>query len=99
MRRFFEKWVEEFQAAELSLGASDQHIWAALTHIAFHGPERPVASLSFGPGLNVIYGASEVGKSFVVEAVDFMLGGRGPLRDIRTHRLRPGPARGRDSRR
>jgi len=53
-----------------------------LRHIAFHGPERPVASLSFGPGLNVIYGASEVGKSFVVEAVDFMLGGRGPLRDI-----------------
>jgi seryl-tRNA synthetase len=53
-----------------------------LRHIAFHGPDKPVASLSFGPGLNVIYGASEVGKSFVVEAVDFMLGGRGPLRDI-----------------
>lgn len=53
-----------------------------LRHIAFHGPDRPSASLSFGPGLNVIYGASEVGKSFVVEAVDFMLGGRGPLRDI-----------------
>jgi hypothetical protein len=53
-----------------------------LRHIAFHGPDRPPASLSFGPGLNVIYGASEAGKSFVVEAVDFMLGGRGPLRDI-----------------
>ncbi len=53
-----------------------------LRHIAFHGPDRPLASLSFGPGLNVIYGSSEAGKSFVVEAVDFMLGGRGPLREI-----------------
>lgn len=38
--------------------------------------------LEFGPGLNVIYGASETGKSFVLEAIDFMLGGKGPLRDI-----------------
>ena len=38
--------------------------------------------VSFGPGLNVIYGASETGKSFIVEAIDFMLGGRPPLRDI-----------------
>ena len=53
-----------------------------LRHIAFHGPDRPLASLAFGPGLNVIYGSSEAGKSFVVEAVDFMLGGRGPLREI-----------------
>ncbi len=53
-----------------------------LRHIVFHGPGRLPASLLFGPGLNVIYGASEVGKSFVVEAIDFMLGGKPPLRDI-----------------
>jgi hypothetical protein len=53
-----------------------------LRHIVFCGPSRPFASLTFGPGLNVIYGASEVGKSFVAEAIDFMLGGRPPLRDI-----------------
>lgn len=53
-----------------------------LRHIVFHGPDRLPASLLFGPGLNVIYGASEVGKSFVVEAIDFMLGGKPPLRDI-----------------
>ena len=53
-----------------------------LRHIIFHGPNRPAAGLEFGAGLNVLYGASESGKSFVVEAIDFMLGGKGPLRDI-----------------
>lgn len=53
-----------------------------LRHLVFHGPNRPPAALEFGPGLNVIYGASECGKSFVVEAIDFMLGGKLPLRDI-----------------
>jgi predicted nuclease with TOPRIM domain len=53
-----------------------------LRHIVFQGPNRPPAALEFGPGLNVIYGASESGKSFVVEAIDFMLGGKQALRDI-----------------
>ncbi len=30
----------------------------------------------------MIYGASDTGKSFVLEAIDFMLGWGGPLRDI-----------------
>lgn len=53
-----------------------------LRHIVFHGPGRPPAGMQFGPGLNVLYGASETGKSFVVEAIDFMLGGKPPLRDL-----------------
>lgn len=53
-----------------------------LRHLAFCGPNHPTASVAFGPGLNVICGASETGKSFIVEAIDFMLGGRPPLRDI-----------------
>ena len=53
-----------------------------LHSLAFHGPARGVASVGFGPGLNVIYGTSEAGKSFIVDAIDFMLGGKGPLRDI-----------------
>jgi len=53
-----------------------------LRHLVFHGPNRPTAAVEFGPGLNLIYGASETGKSFVVEAIDFMLGGKPPLRDI-----------------
>lgn len=53
-----------------------------LRHLSFHGPDRVPASVSFGPGLNVVYGASETGKSFLVEAIDFMLGGKPPLRGI-----------------
>jgi AAA domain len=53
-----------------------------LRHLSFHGPNREAAAVNFGPGLNVIYGASETGKSFIAEAVDFMLGGQTPLRTI-----------------
>jgi len=48
----------------------------------FHSPNETPASIQFGPGLNVIYGASETGKSFLVEAIDFMLGGKRLLRDL-----------------
>ena len=53
-----------------------------LRHLTFHGPQRLPSSVSFGPGLNVVFGASNTGKSFIVDTIDFMLGGRGPLRDI-----------------
>lgn len=53
-----------------------------LRHIVFLGPKRPPAAVAFGPGLNIVYGASDTGKSFLVEAIDFMLGGKPPLRDI-----------------
>lgn len=53
-----------------------------LRHLGFHGAGRVPATVEFGAGLNVIYGASETGKSFIVEAIDFMLGGKPPLRDI-----------------
>lgn len=53
-----------------------------LRHLSFHGPARKSATIAFGAGLNVIYGASNTGKSFIVDTVDFMLGGKGPLRDI-----------------
>lgn len=57
---------------------------AALTlrHLAFTGPNKPTAEIEFGAGLNVIYGASETGKSFILETIDFMLGGGEELRDI-----------------
>jgi len=50
--------------------------------LSFHGADKEPAVVTFGPGLNVIHGASNTGKSFVVEAIDFMLGGKGPLTDI-----------------
>lgn len=53
-----------------------------LRFLAFFGPQKQSSSVTFGPGLNVIYGASNTGKSFIVEAIDFMLGGKPPLRDI-----------------
>lgn len=53
-----------------------------IRHLSFHGSNREPAAIEFGPGLNVLYGASDTGKSFVVDAIDFMLGGKPPLRDI-----------------
>jgi len=53
-----------------------------LRFLGFFGPQEPPATVAFGAGLNVIYGASNTGKSFIVEAIDFMLGGKPPLRDI-----------------
>ena len=53
-----------------------------LRSLSFHGPARKFATIPFGPGLNVIHGASNTGKSFIADAIDFMLGGKGPLRDI-----------------
>jgi hypothetical protein len=53
-----------------------------LRYIAYFGPDKPPAALSFEPGLNVICGASETGKSFIVESIDFMLGQENPVRDI-----------------
>ncbi|CAJ6804534.1 ATPase involved in DNA repair [Burkholderia pseudomallei] len=53
-----------------------------LRFLGFFGPQKQPASVTFGAGLNVIYGASNTGKSFIVEAIDFMLGGKPPLRDI-----------------
>jgi predicted ATP-dependent endonuclease of OLD family len=53
-----------------------------LRHLTFLGPQKSAASVTFGPGLNVLYGASDTGKSFVVEAIDFMMGGKPPLREI-----------------
>ncbi len=53
-----------------------------LRHLCFTGTDKQTALLSFNAGLNVLYGASETGKSFVLEAIDFMLGSNTELRDI-----------------
>ena len=54
-----------------------------IRHLTFIGPVRPPATMEFGPGLNVIYGASDTGKSFIVDSIDYMLGGKGPLRHFK----------------
>ena len=53
-----------------------------LTYLAFLGPDKNPASVEFKPGLNVICGASETGKSFIVDSIDFMLGGSAIPRDV-----------------
>ena len=51
-----------------------------LRRIAYSGPKK-IAELTFSKGVNVICGASDTGKSFLSESIDFMLGGSA-LRDI-----------------
>ena len=53
-----------------------------IRHLSFLGPHRATATVRFEAGFNVLYGASDTGKSFVLDTIDFMLGGKGPLRDI-----------------
>lgn len=45
-----------------------------LVHLTAVGSSVPATTLEFAPHLTVIYGASEAGKSYIGEAIDFMLG-------------------------
>lgn len=53
-----------------------------LRYLAYFGPDKLPAEVSFKPGLNVICGASDTGKSFIAESIDYMLGQKDPVRDI-----------------
>lgn len=50
--------------------------------LRFTGTEGKEALLAFAPGLTLVYGASNTGKSFAVKALDFMLGGGKKLPNI-----------------
>ncbi|MEV4708677.1 hypothetical protein [Actinoplanes sp. NPDC049316] len=54
----------------------------ALTHLTFVGTDVPPATVDFSSTLTVIYGASDTGKSFIVDAIDFAMGSS-KLRSIR----------------
>ncbi|TDD29240.1 hypothetical protein E1218_05070 [Kribbella turkmenica] len=47
-----------------------------LLHLTALGADEAPASIEFGSRLTVIYGASDTGKSYVLDALDFMLGGK-----------------------
>ena len=47
--------------------------------LGFHGPQRTQVTVPFTDGLNVIWGASNHGKSFAAQAMDFILGSKGQL--------------------
>ena len=53
-----------------------------LRRLRVSGPEREPAEVDFSNGLNVISGPSDTGKSYLVEAIDFMLGGGSAPRPI-----------------
>jgi hypothetical protein len=50
-----------------------------IRHLAFTGASLEPAELSFKDGLNIIYGASNTGKSFTTKAITFMLGASSKL--------------------
>ncbi len=45
-----------------------------LLHLTFIGTNVVPASVEFGPAVTVVRGPSDTGKSFIVDAIDFMLG-------------------------
>jgi hypothetical protein len=61
---------------------SDAQMGLVLKKLTFTGANAESAELNLTPGLNLIYGASNTGKSFTVKAIDFMLGGSRELPDI-----------------
>ena len=53
-----------------------------LRFLLISGPEVKPAIVRFGPGLNVIYGGSNTGKSHILRMVDYALGARTPPEPI-----------------
>jgi len=53
-----------------------------LRFIRFLGPGKEAVNFPFKSGFNILYGSSDTGKTFLVEAIDFMLGAGDDLRDI-----------------
>lgn len=48
----------------------------ALSHLTFTGSNAAPASVDFSPHVTVIHGPSDTGKSFIVDAIDFVLGAK-----------------------
>ena len=55
---------------------------AAINQLTYLGPNKLAVRVDLKPGLNIICGSSETGKSFIVETIDFMLGGGRKLRQL-----------------
>jgi hypothetical protein len=59
-----------------------QYARLQIQHVSFLGVDKPAAIVHFKSGFNVLYGASDTGKSFILDTIDYMLGGKVPLRDF-----------------
>lgn len=53
-----------------------------LTKLTIEGDGKEKCEVTFSRGLNVIYGASDTGKTFVYQCVEYMLGSRNTPKDI-----------------
>src|SRR5208283_1812340 len=53
-----------------------------INRLTYLGPNKSAVHVGLKPGLNIICGSSETGKSFIVETIDFMLGGGSELRQL-----------------
>ena len=47
-----------------------------LLHLTFTGVNKAPASVDLSPHVTVIHGPSDTGKSFIVDAIDFVLGAK-----------------------
>ncbi len=56
-----------------------------LSHLIFTSSLKDDAKISFGLGLNLIYGPSNTGKSSIFDAIDFMFGRTSPLKELPEH--------------
>lgn len=52
-----------------------------LLHLTYASLGKAPQSIEFGPRLSVIHGASDTGKSYIVDAIDYLLGSK-EIRDI-----------------
>lgn len=53
-----------------------------LERLTITGPGKKLVTLMFGERINVVWGASNSGKSYIVKALDFMSGAKTPLPPI-----------------
>ena len=53
-----------------------------LRSLRLRGQERSDARIDFSPGLNVISGVSDTGKSYILKCIDFLFGASEKPKDI-----------------
>lgn len=53
-----------------------------ISELRITGTEKTAAAIDFAPGLNLIVGASDTGKTFIFECLDFMFGANRGLRRL-----------------
>lgn len=56
------------------------------TRLEARGRDRPVATLDLSRGLNVVSGASDTGKSYLLDCLDYMTGSSTPPKEIEESR-------------